>query len=263
MLDKIDETLMRTGEEKLKLREGSYLDCNIELSERYNKGKIDYRRLVELSKRVKDSLQELVRQHAFKMDAINEAIHIEKVLHSINMHEYQNFPKAIYSEWKSPHYSERWCFTRILNSMEYNWKVSWVPLGTKVLGVIALVMSLTLIALEIGLYFGIREVSLFSGWKEFSHNNPNSSFIIANGICLLPLTYMCTAAYYGMFRVKINAIFALHPNQMTDPGSLAYSGLLLTRLTIAVSYNFLEITSVPGNAFFTVMGPLDNIDFLG
>ena len=56
MLDSIDETLQRTGEEKLKLRDGSYLDCNIELSERYNKGKIDYRRLVELSKRVKDSL---------------------------------------------------------------------------------------------------------------------------------------------------------------------------------------------------------------
>ena len=61
MLDSIDETLKRTGEEKLKLREGSYLDCNVELSERYNKGKIGYKRLCELSKRVKDSLQELVR----------------------------------------------------------------------------------------------------------------------------------------------------------------------------------------------------------
>ena len=50
------------------------------LSERYNNGKIDYRRLVELSKRVKDSLQELVRQHAFKVDAINEVTHIEKIL---------------------------------------------------------------------------------------------------------------------------------------------------------------------------------------
>ena len=100
-------------------------------------------------------------------------------------------------------------------------------------------------------------------WTEFSHNNPNGSFFIANGLCLIPLTYMCTASYYGMFRVKINAIFALHAHQMTDPGSLAYSGLLLTRLAIAVSYNFLEISDVKGNAFFTVMGPMDNIEFLG
>ena len=50
---------------------------------------------------------------------------------------------------------------------------------------------------------------------------------------------------------------------MTDPGSLAYSGLLLTRLAIAVSYNFLEISDVKGSAFFTVMGPMDNIEFLG
>ena len=66
-----------------------------------------------------------------------------------------------------------------------------------------------------------------------------------------------------MFRVKINAIFALHDNQMTDPVSLAYSGLLLTRLAIAVSYNYLEISDVQGSAFFTVMGPMNNIEFLG
>ena len=82
MLASIDETLQRTGEEKLKLRQSSYLDCNIELSERYNSGKIGYPRLVELSKRVKDSLQELVRQHAFKMDAINNATYIEEIVRS-------------------------------------------------------------------------------------------------------------------------------------------------------------------------------------
>ena len=86
MLDSIDDTLERTGEEKLKLRQGSYLDCNVELSERYNAGKIGYSRLVELSKRVKDSLQELVRQHAFKMDAINEATYIEKIVQSTKLH---------------------------------------------------------------------------------------------------------------------------------------------------------------------------------
>ena len=94
LLDSIDETLKRTGEEKLKLREGSYMDCNIELSERYNKGKISYKRLCELSKRVKDSLQELVRQHAFKVEAIREAISIEKVLRSEKLVKDDNYLTA-------------------------------------------------------------------------------------------------------------------------------------------------------------------------
>ena len=153
MLDSIDETLQRTGEEKLKLRQGSYLDCNIELSERYNAGKIGYGRLVELSKRVRDSLLELVRQHAFKIDAINEATHIEEVLRSIDLHDNEHFPKAIYNEWKSPKRSDRWCCTRSLNRLEYNHKVYLVPLGTKILGFISLILSLAVILLEVGLYF--------------------------------------------------------------------------------------------------------------
>ena len=212
MLESIDETLKRTGEEKLKLREGSYLDCNIELSERYNKGKIDYRRLVELSKRVKDSLQELVRQHAFKIEAITEAIQIEKILLSSKLHKEEDYPKAIYTEWKSPHFSERWCCTRALNTVEYNWKVTAVPMFTKIFGVIAIGLSIAVIGLEVGLYFNYQELNLFKMWSEYSHNNPEGSFFIANGLCLIPLSYMCTAAYYGMFRVKINAIFALHSN---------------------------------------------------
>ena len=129
------------------------MDCNIELSERYNKGKISYKRLCELSKRVKDSLQELVRQHAFKVEAIREAITIEKVLRSEKLVKEDNFPKAIYTEWKSPHYSERWCCTRLLNSLEYNWKVNMIPCLTSILAAFAAVLSLLVIALEVTLYF--------------------------------------------------------------------------------------------------------------
>ena len=263
MLNDIDETLKRTGEEKLKLREGSWVDCNVNMTERYNKGRIGYKRLCELSKRVKDSLQELVRQHAFKVEAIREAIKIEKVHMSSKLVKEENYPKAIYTEWKSPHYSERWCCTRMLNSIEYNWKIYAIPCLSTILAIFATLLSLVVIALEVGLYFNYQEVNLFKWWTEYSHNNPQGSFFVANGLCLLPLTYMCLAGFYGMFRVKINAIFALHDKQMTDPVSLAYSGLLLTRLAIAVSYNYLEISDVQGSAFFTVMGPMNNIEFLG
>ena len=99
-----------------------------------------------------------------------------------------------------------------MNTVEYNWKVHAVPLLTKILGILSIGLSVIVILLEVGLYFNLEKVNLFKMWAEYSHNNPEGSFFIANGLCLVPLTYMCIAAYYGMFRVKINAIFALHSN---------------------------------------------------
>ena len=49
--------------------------------------------------------------------------------------------------------------------MEYNWKVNVVPILTKVLGVTCVLLTLGVIALEIGLYFDYQEVNLFKQWK--------------------------------------------------------------------------------------------------
>ena len=87
------------------------------------------------------------------MEAINEAQRVEKIFNSEKLHKEEDFPKAIYTEWKSPHYSERWCCTRVLNTVEYNWKVNAVPLLTKLLGIIAIGLSIIVIGLEVGLYF--------------------------------------------------------------------------------------------------------------
>lgn len=66
-----------------------------------------------------------------------------------------------------------------------------------------------------------------------------------------------------MFSIKVNSIYALHGNQLTDPGSLVYSASLLTKVAVSVAYNFLVLTGVTNCAFFTVMGPLSDIAWLG
>ena len=50
---------------------------------------------------------------------------------------------------------------------------------------------------------------------------------------------------------------------MTDPGSLVYSAMLLTKLAVSVAYNFLALSGVTDCAFFVVMGPLSGISWLG
>jgi len=50
---------------------------------------------------------------------------------------------------------------------------------------------------------------------------------------------------------------------MTDPGSLVYSAMLLTKLAVSVAYNFLALSGVDNCAFFVVMGPLSSISWLG
>lgn len=39
--------------------------------------------------------------------------------------------------------------------------------------------------------------------------------------------------------------------------------MLLMRLAVSVAYNFLELSNISNCAFFQVMGPLSNVDFLG
>lgn len=75
----------------------------------------------------------------------------------------------------------------------------------------------------------------------------------------MPLAYICSCTYFGLFKIKINSFYALHSNRQTDPASLVFSGMLLMRLAIAVAYNFLELSRVKKCAFFEVMGPLVSI----
>ena len=86
---------------------------------------------------------------------------------------------------------------------------------------------------------------------------------MANLVVLLPLSYICASAYYGMFSFKITSFYALHEHQQTEPSHLLYSAVLLTRLAYAVAYNFYALADVPNVAFFDVMGPLSSMKFLG
>jgi hypothetical protein len=47
-----------------------------------------------------------------------------------------------------------------------------------------------------------------------------------------------------MLSIKVNSIYAVHGNQTTEPGSLVYSAMLLTKLAVSVAYNFLALSGI-------------------
>lgn len=91
----------------------------------------------------------------------------------------------------------------------------------------------------------------------------SESFVVVNFICLIPLGYICGASNFGMFSIKLHSVYEVHGNQTTDPGSLVYSAMLLTKLAVSVAYNFLALSGVDNCAFFIVMGPLSNLAWMG
>ena len=68
------------------------------LIEEYNNGWIDISRLQKISKLVKDATYELVRQHTFKMEAIERSLAYKQVLDSEALHREHGRPCAIYRE---------------------------------------------------------------------------------------------------------------------------------------------------------------------
>lgn len=82
-------------------------------------------------------------------------------------------------------------------------------------------------------------------------------------MCLVPLVYLVYATNYGLFQLKVSNIYALHKNHHTDPPCLLFSGMLLMRMSVPISYNFLQLTHVEQAAIFKVMGSVKYVAFLG
>ncbi|CAB4016816.1 LMBR1 domain-containing 2-like, partial [Paramuricea clavata] len=91
-------------------------------------------------------------------------------------------------------------------------------------------------------------------------------------ISWVTITYMCICAYYTVFRIRIFNYYYFAPHHQTDPNSLLFSGLLLSRLTYALCLNFLSVIHLDSHitgvldledtAFTSIMGHMDVLSFI-
>jgi len=125
------------------------------------------------------------------------------------------------------------------------------------------VCALIVIFAELTFYFNPNQNYLADIFENYALNPNAKSYFMANLVCLIPLGYICAAANFGMFNFKLFSLYQLHNHQQTEPSHLLWSALLLTRLSYGVAYNFLELVNIKTCAFFDVMGPISQVDFLG
>jgi hypothetical protein len=146
---------------------------------------------------------------------------------------------------------------------EYTWFIYLHPVYKIFAGLLCALLSIALVCVEAKDFVPHSGNWLGEVVVKNSLSNTYLSFLVTYLVCLLPIAYICLCANFGMMNIKIGSIYALHTNQMTDPACLVQSAMWITKLSVAVAYNFLKIIEMKDCAFFRVMGPISNIDFIG
>ena len=131
---------------------------------------------------------------------------------SIRLHKSEKKPRALYNEHEMPRNSENRMCSRWLNRIQYFYRVHLTPLLRCILGVIFGLLTLLVIFFEVSLYLSWDVSGFYESWTTYSYENEGQSFIITNLLCMIPLSYICAASYYGLFKIKVQSVYALHSN---------------------------------------------------
>ena len=121
MYEMVDEALAKTDEETVKMRMIGSKDVESVLIEEFNNGWIDIKRLQKLSRLMKDRCYELVRTHTLKVESIEAADSLKKVVESERLHKEEGRPRAIYDNKGDPRHEEDRIMSRFANRLEYIW----------------------------------------------------------------------------------------------------------------------------------------------
>jgi hypothetical protein len=116
--------------------------------------------------------------------------------------------------------------------------------------------------LQVRLLFPSPPHSHFHSPSPISSPYLPSSF---QAVILIPLGYIMICCYYSMLRFRMFNIYRLIPHQATDPYSMLFSGLLISRQIAPMAYNYmlllhrgLEDASV-APAFMHVMAAMQSV----
>lgn len=140
----------------------------------------------------------------------------------------------------------------------YMWYSKWSSPSRKITAAVSFFFTLLVLTVE------VLPIFLGQNWMDTSlwERPLGTSFLAVNLICMPIITYMCLGCNFGIFYMGFGA-YAINGNNLTDPMSLCQSGRFVLTFSIALAYNFTGVCGITDCAFFTVMGPLQSISFLG
>uniref|UniRef100_A0A0C9S2R0 TSA: Wollemia nobilis Ref_Wollemi_Transcript_18715_2611 transcribed RNA sequence n=1 Tax=Wollemia nobilis TaxID=56998 RepID=A0A0C9S2R0_9CONI len=206
--------------------------------------------MANLRYQLRRAREEYYRYKSEYMSNVCEALELEDTI--------KNYERGSSTEWRyisSFRPPRSGSLAQYLDVMEWVWRCVLRQQLEKVLAVLLGCMSTAILLAEATLLPSGVDLSLFSivikavGKQE----------MLVQITAFVPLMYMCICTYYSLFKLGMFTFYSLTPKQ-TSSVSLLMICSMVARYAPPISYNFLNMIHLDGNAKTTFEKRMGNID---
>ncbi|XP_020395041.1 LMBR1 domain-containing protein 2 homolog isoform X2 [Zea mays] len=209
----------------------------------------DNKTMATLRRQLRKAHEEYYRRKSDYMTCVVEALELEDTI--------RNYEQRDASGWKylsSFRESRSGTLGSFLDSIEFIWRCLLRKQFMRVLAVILGCVSASILLAEATLLPSDVDLSLFSNLI-----NAGKQEVLVQVAAFVPLMYMCICTYYSLIRIGMMLLYSLTPGQ-TSSVSLLMICSMVARYAPPISYNFLNLIHLGGNAKTTFEKRMGNID---
>ncbi|XP_020082431.1 LMBR1 domain-containing protein 2 homolog A isoform X2 [Ananas comosus] len=217
----------------------------------------DDKTMAALRRQLRKAREEYYRCKSEYMTYVMEALELEDTI--------KNYERRDSNGWKyvsSFRPSRSGTLGSFLDIMEFLWRCILRKQLQKALAVMLGCMSVAILLAEATLLPSGVDLSLFS----ILINAVGKQEVLVQIAAFVPLMYMCLCTYYSLFKIGMLMFYSLTPRQ-TSAVSLLMICSMVARYAPPISYNFLNLIRLGGNAktiFEKRMGNIDDaVPFFG
>ncbi|KAM7479002.1 hypothetical protein LguiA_027215 [Lonicera macranthoides] len=217
----------------------------------------DEKSMAALRRQLRRARGEYYRYKSEYTNFVKEALELEDTI--------KNYERRNATGWKyiSSFRPER---TGTLGSLfdiiELVWRCILRKQLEKLLAIVLGCMSVAILLAEATILPSGVDLSLFSILINAVHNQE----VLVQVAAFIPLMYMCVCTYYSVFKIGMLTFYSLTPRQTSSVKLLMICGMV-ARYAPPISYNFLNLICLPGDAktiFEQRMGNIDSaVPFFG
>ncbi|KAG2605468.1 hypothetical protein PVAP13_4NG072300 [Panicum virgatum] len=210
----------------------------------------DNKTMATLRRQLRRAHEEYYRRKSDYMNYVMEALELEDTI--------RNYEQRGASGWKylsSFRENRTGTLGSFLDSTEFIWRCLLKKQLMRVLSVILGCISASILLAEATLLPSDVDLSLFSNLI----NAVGKQEVLVQVVAFVPLMYMCICTYYSLFRIGMMLFYSLTPGQ-TSSVSLLMICSMVARYAPPISYNFLNLIHLGGNAKTTFEKRMGNID---
>ncbi|XP_058087280.1 uncharacterized protein LOC131234427 isoform X2 [Magnolia sinica] len=210
----------------------------------------DEKSMATLRRQLRRAREEYYRYKSQYMTNVLEALELEDTV--------KNFERRSLTGWKfvsSFRASRTSALGPFLDTMELVWRCILHKQLQKLFAVILGCLSAAILLAEATLLPSGVDLSLFS----ILINALGKQEMLVQVAALVPLMYMCIGTYYSLFKIGMLMFYSLTPRQ-TSSVSLLMICSMVARYAPPISYNFLNLIRLGGNAKTVFEKRMGNID---